>query len=92
MGQKLSDSPIPTSVDKADFDENILDTFVDLVSQIATPMFDQGALRWEAAVETAKKLGVSNDWSKRALQRLNNYAPGKWSMLRDEIIVKEVVP
>lgn len=92
LAQKLVSSPIPTSVDEADFDANILDTFVDLVAEIAGDYYANASREWERAVTEAAQLDVSNEWSRNALERLNNYAPDRWPMVRDEIIAREVTP
>ena len=48
---------------------------------------------WLKTLESAKSLGISNEWSKLAQQRLNTYiASDLYPVQRDDILSPEVNP
>ena len=93
FAHKIIDSPAPTSIGKGeDIAQEILDRFVDLMAEVAAPLFAEAEKQWQFALDTAKTDGVRNEWSKLALERLNAANPQKYPLLRDEIISREEEP
>ncbi len=95
-GQKLLDAPVPTEITKLDKqypDQNVLGTYQTQLEEQVKPNSDAARDQWLRALETAKKAGVANEWSKLAAQRLNSYiAADIYPVQRDELIDKETNP
>jgi TolA-binding protein len=95
-GQKLLDAPVPseiTRLDKAYPDQNVLGSYQESLEQQVAPNTELAKKQWLRAVDTAKKAGVANDWSKLAQQRLNSYiAADQYPVQRDELVDKEQNP
>ena len=69
-----------------------LDAFVDVVRNAIQPVYDHATQSWLEAVELSRIEKVSNRWSRLAQQRLNRLDSGKYPVLRDEIVDREVSP
>ncbi|HKA86236.1 MAG TPA: tetratricopeptide repeat protein [Haliangiales bacterium] len=95
-GQKLLDAPVPaeiTRLDKQYPEQNVLGSYQESLEQQVAPNTELAKKQWLRAVETAKKAGVANEWSKLAQQRLNSYiAADQYPVQRDELVDKEQNP
>ena len=95
-GQKLLDAPVPSEIarlDKQYPDQNVLGSYQESLEKQVAPNTELAKNQWLRAVETAKKAGVANEWSKLAQQRLNSYiAADQYPVYRDELIEKEQNP
>jgi hypothetical protein len=47
---------------------------------------DEAKLQWAEVYDLAKKAGLSNKWSRRALENLGREFPGEYTPLRQEIV------
>jgi TolA-binding protein len=95
-GQKLLEAPVPKEILDADTqfpDQGVLASYQQQLEDQTKPQTEDGKNFWTKAVDSAKKAGVSNDWSKLAQQRLNAYiASDLYPVQRDELIDREMNP
>jgi hypothetical protein len=95
-GQKLIEAPVPPEITKLDRqapDLNVMAQYMDQIQAMVKPQTDGAKDLWLRALDTAKKAGVSNKWSKLASQRLNAYiAADLYPTQRDEIVTRETQP
>jgi len=82
-GQKLADAPLPiplqTKPDLAAAYQTKLDASVQKYRDLAKA-------EWLKVVDSAKKGGISNRWSRAAMESLGREFPGEFQALRQELI------
>jgi hypothetical protein len=83
--QKIADAPIPVPVAKSGNDE-VIATYETTRDANLKKRLDEAKLQWTEVYELAKKGGISNKWSRRALENLGREFPGEYTPLRQEII------
>jgi tetratricopeptide (TPR) repeat protein len=83
--QKIADAPIPVPVAKSGNDEVIAAYETQRDANLKKKL-DEAKLQWSEVYELAKKGGISNKWSRRALENLGREFPGEYTPLRQEIL------
>jgi tetratricopeptide (TPR) repeat protein len=83
--QKIADAPIPVPVAKSGNDEVIAAYETQRDANLKKKL-DEARLQWSEVYDLAKKGGVSNKWSRKALENLGREFPNEYSPLRQEIV------
>jgi tetratricopeptide (TPR) repeat protein len=83
--QKIADAPIPVPVARSGNDEVIAAYETQRDANLKKKL-DEAKLQWSEVYELAKKAGISNAWSRRALENLGREFPGEYTPLRQEIL------
>jgi hypothetical protein len=83
--QKIGDAPIPTPVAKSG-NEDVIAKYETTRDDNLKKRLDEAKLQWREVYDLAKKGGVSNKWSRRALENLGREFPNEYTPLRQEII------
>jgi tetratricopeptide (TPR) repeat protein len=83
--QKIADAPIPVPVAKSNNDE-VIGAYETQRDANLKKKLDEAKLQWTEVYELAKKGGISNKWSRKALENLGREFPGEYTPLRQEII------
>ena len=83
--QKIADAPIPVPVARSGNDE-VIATYETQRDANLKKKLDEAKLQWTEVYELAKKGGISNKWSRKALENLGREFPGEYTPLRQEII------
>jgi hypothetical protein len=83
--QKIADAPIPVPVAKSGNDEVIAAYETQRDANLKKKL-DEAKLQWSEVYDLAKKGGISNKWSRKALENLGREFPGEYTPLRQEII------
>ncbi|MEO8700413.1 MAG: tetratricopeptide repeat protein [Kofleriaceae bacterium] len=81
-GQKLSNVPIPTPVAKK---PELAAAYQTKLDANVKKYLDEAKGQWLQVYDTAKKAGLSNKWSRLALENLGREFPGEFTVLRQEI-------
>jgi hypothetical protein len=83
--QKIADAPIPVPVARSGNDEVIAAYETQRDANLKKKL-DEAKLQWSEVYDLAKKNGLSNKWSRKALENLGREFPGEYTPLRQEII------
>jgi hypothetical protein len=83
--QKIGDAPIPTPVAKSG-NEDVIARYETTRDDNLKKRLEEAKLQWREVYDLAKKGGVSNKWSRRALENLGREFPAEYTPLRQEII------
>jgi tetratricopeptide (TPR) repeat protein len=83
--QKVADAPLPVPVAKSGNDE-VIATYETTRDANLKRRLDEAKLQWSEVYDLAKRGGISNQWSRRALENLGREFPGEYTPLRQEII------
>lgn len=85
---KLGNAPIPTPLQKAADrgKPELLEAFQKKLDENVKKYLDIAKAQWVEVVELSKKGGVSNKWSKLALENLGREFPTEFTSLRQEIV------
>jgi len=83
--QKIADAPIPVPVARSGNDEVIAAYETQRDANLKKKL-DEAKLQWTEVYDLAKKGGVSNKWSRKALENLGREFPAEYSPLRQEIL------
>jgi tetratricopeptide (TPR) repeat protein len=83
--QKIADAPIPVPVARSNNDE-VIGAYETQRDANLKRKLDEAKLQWTEVYELAKKGGISNKWSRKALENLGREFPGEYTPLRQEII------
>ncbi|HET7504986.1 MAG TPA: hypothetical protein VFK02_28375 [Kofleriaceae bacterium] len=83
--QKIADAPIPVPVARSGNDEVIAAYETQRDANLKKKL-DEAKLQWSEVYELAKKAGISNKWSRKALENLGREFPGEYTPLRQEIV------
>lgn len=83
--QKIADAPIPVPVARSGNDEVIAAYETQRDANLKKKL-DEAKLQWSEVYELAKRGGVSNKWSRKALENLGREFPGEYTPLRQEIV------
>jgi hypothetical protein len=88
--QKMINAPAPKKILQLDEkypDKGILNTWQSRIEELVDPKIATGLDQWKKVVASAKSLGVSNEWTKLALERLHDFEnPDAWPVLRADKI------
>jgi len=83
--QKVADAPIPVPVAKSGNDD-VIAAYETQRDANLKKRLDEAKLQWSEVYDLAKKGGISNKWSRRALENLGREFPNEYSPLRQELI------
>jgi len=83
--QKVADAPIPVPVAKSGNDDVIAAYETQRDTNLKKKL-DEAKLQWSEVYDLAKKGGISNKWSRKALENLGREFPGEYTPLRQELI------
>ncbi len=86
--QKVFEMPTPQYVlnlDRRNPDLGLVAQFEETVTQTLAPLAEEAKKEWREVVDMAKQQGVSNRWSKLALENLNREFPDEYPILHDEL-------
>ena len=83
--QKIADAPIPVPVARSGNDE-VISTYETQRDANLKKKLDDAKQQWVEVHELAKKGGVSNKWSRKALENLGREFPDEYTTLRQEIV------
>jgi cellulose synthase operon protein C len=81
---KLANAPIPIPVTKAS--DDIQARYQQQLDQNVQRYLDEAKAQWIRVVDLAKKGGISNRWSRLALENLGREFPQEFTVLRQEIV------
>lgn len=93
--RKMIDAPVPRSLIAKVKGGGIesLEAFSEEIRGALKPVLDQAGERWVAARDLGRSRGVSNAWSRGALQRLNTHIDAaRYPVQRAEVVVVERAP
>jgi len=82
-GTKLADAPPPVPVQK---NPDLLAAFQTKLDANVKKYLDQAKSEWLKVIDAAKKGGISNEWSRLAMENLGREFPSEFHSLRQEII------
>lgn len=83
--QKIADAPIPVPVARSNNDEVIAAYETQRDANLKKKL-DEAKLQWTEVYDLAKRGGISNRWSRRALENLGREFPNEYTPLRQEIL------
>lgn len=83
--QKIADAPIPVPVARSN-NEDVVAAYETQRDANLKKKLDEAKLQWAEVYDLAKKAGLSNKWSRRALENLGREFPGEYTPLRQEIV------
>ena len=83
--QKIADAPIPVPVAKSG-NEDVVAAYETQRDANLKKKLDEAKLQWSEVYDLAKRGGISNKWSRRALENLGREFPNEYTPLRQEII------
>jgi cellulose synthase operon protein C len=83
--QKIADAPIPVPVARSNNDE-VIGAYETQRDANLKKKLDEAKLQWTEVYELAKRGGISNKWSRKALENLGREFPSEYTPLRQEII------
>src|SRR5262249_46333495 len=86
--EKLHEMPYPKDLEALNNknpDAGVLAAYDDALTKELAPYLDKAKSQWQDATDTAKKAGVSNQWSQRALEDLNREFPDEYDVLHQEL-------
>ena len=83
--QKIADAPIPVPVARSG-NEDVISTYETQRDANLKKKLDEAKLQWVEVYELSKRSGVSNKWSRKALENLGREFPGEYTPLRQEIV------
>jgi tetratricopeptide (TPR) repeat protein len=82
-GTKLGNVPIPTPIAKNDA---LVEAYQNQLDANVKKYLDEAKGQWIEVVDLAKKGGISNKWSRLALENLGREFPAEFTVLRQEIV------
>ncbi len=82
-GQKLADAPLPVPVAKS---EAATAAYQSKLDANVKKYLDAAKTQWVQVLDVSKQSGVSNRWSRMALENLGREYPGEFTVLRQEIV------
>jgi hypothetical protein len=83
FAQKIADAPIPTPIAKV---PSAVSTYETQRDANLVKFLNEARTDWLAVVDAAKQGGVSNAWSRLAMEELGREFPAEFTALRQEII------
>jgi cellulose synthase operon protein C len=83
--QKIADAPIPAPVAKSGNDEVIAAYETQRDANLKKKL-DEARLQWSEVYDLAKRGGISNKWSRKALENLGREFPTEYTPLRQELL------
>lgn len=60
------------------------DIYVTQIEEIAIPIEDDAVQRFETAYQKAREFRISNEWTRKVLESLNQYKPAEYPTFKDE--------
>jgi cellulose synthase operon protein C len=82
-GQKTADAPLPVPLQSK---PDLAASYQARLDANVKKYLDDAKTQWVLVLDTAKKAGISNRWSRLALENLGREFPGEFTALRQEII------
>jgi len=82
-GQKLNNAPIPPPIASV---PSAVEQFQATLDKTVQKYLGEAKADWEDVLSVAKKNGISNQWSRHALENLGREFPSEYTPLRQEII------
>ena len=82
LAQTIYDAPVPAEYKKAGKEE-YLAAYQDGLAQFAQPYEDQAVTVYVQAIESARKLHVKNEWTKKIGESLARYRPREYPILKE---------
>ena len=82
-GQKLADAPLPKPLETK---PDLAATYQAKLDANVQKYRDAAKAEWLKVVDAAKKGGISNKWSRAAMESLGREFPAEFQALRQEII------
>ena len=89
FAQKIADAPIPTPIAKV---QSAVERYEAQRDENLTKFLKEAKADWIAVVDAAKQGGVSNAWSRLAMEELGREFPAEFNALRQEIILGTEAP
>ncbi|TMQ07697.1 MAG: hypothetical protein E6J91_34920 [Deltaproteobacteria bacterium] len=83
--QKIADAPIPVPVARSG-NEDVVAAYETQRDANLKKKLDEAKLQWTEVYDLAKKGGLSNKWSRKALENLGREFPAEYTPLRQEIV------
>ncbi|MEJ7596882.1 MAG: hypothetical protein WKG01_03135 [Kofleriaceae bacterium] len=80
---KLGEVPIPTPIAKNDA---MIEAYQSKLDANVKKFLDEAKGQWVEVVDLSKKGGISNKWSRLALENLGREFPAEFTVLRQEIV------
>jgi hypothetical protein len=84
-GTKLADAPIPTPVANHP-NPDVLAAYQSKLDANVQKYLNEAKGPWNHGVDLAKKGGISNQWSRLALENLGREFPQEFTVLRQELV------
>ena len=87
--QKLFEMPTPKYVldlDRRNPDMGLVAQFEAALAQKLAPLAEDAKQEWTEVVELAKRQGVSNEWTRLALENLNQEFPDEYPILHQHLV------
>jgi TolA-binding protein len=84
FSQTLVKSPCPTQIKR--LGDEACDLYREAIEKEVESIEAEALKRYKRTLDEAKKFGVANEWTKKALGRLNAYKPNDYPLLKDERI------
>lgn len=81
FAQTILETPVPPEIKR--LGEDAVVTYQDALSAQTVALEDKAVEIYAATWAEAKKLRVSNEWTKRTLESLNRFRPKEYPMLKD---------
>ncbi len=89
LGQKLLKAPVPAALAKK-LGPEAEEIYREQLEQALRPLEQKAQEHWEKVVRRGAELGVANEWTRRARQRLNAFRPDEFPVLRLERVALEL--
>ena len=89
LGQKLLKAPVPAGLAKK-LGPEAEEIYREQLEQALRPLEHKAQEHWEKVVRRGAELGVANEWTRRARQRLNAFRPDEFPVLRLERVALEL--
>jgi tetratricopeptide (TPR) repeat protein len=83
--QKIADAPIPVPVARSG-NEDVVAAYETQRDANLKKKLDDAKLQWSEVYDLAKRGGLSNKWSRKALENLGREFPAEYTPLRQEIV------
>ncbi len=82
-GQKLANAPIPVPIAN---NPNVMATYQSKLDANVQKYLDAAKVQWQQVLDVSKQAGISNKWSRLALENLGREFPKEFTVLRQEIV------
>ncbi|MGM0574827.1 MAG: tetratricopeptide repeat protein [Myxococcota bacterium] len=83
----LYNAPYPEGLDP-----QVLDAYIVQIEDLGLKYEDIAINRYEKAIQAARRLKVTNEWAKKALEQINKYKPAEYPLYKEEIRLPDFDP